>query len=59
MKLRQTKLYQCVRCWQNYLHDDAHHHAVFFCQERNACLPCQLSKGLVRESDRPQPAALA
>ena len=30
----QTKQYRCPKCHAIYLHDDAHHHAVFTCSQR-------------------------
>lgn len=35
MKIRrQTKRFSCDTCGAVYLHDDAYHHAVFFCPLR-------------------------
>ena len=33
---RQTKLYPCMRCGQNFLHDKMYLHVVFHCPARQA-----------------------
>lgn len=30
----QTKLFACTACGAQYVHDKAHHHAVFMCPNR-------------------------
>jgi predicted RNA-binding Zn-ribbon protein involved in translation (DUF1610 family) len=39
----QTKRYQCPSCGAIYLHDRAHHHAVFECPNR----PTMVTRRLV------------
>jgi len=53
MKIRrQTKLYVCFGCKENYLHDDAHNHVLHLCPER----PAAIKQRLLEAGKRYEPA---
>lgn len=46
---QQTKRYTCPACGASYLHDRAHHHAVFHCPARPTPRPRSVFVGKTYE----------
>jgi hypothetical protein len=47
----QTKTYTCPACGARYLHDKAHHHAVFLCPARRKPVPVAKDRSNVLQEE--------